>query len=110
MVVTIKDLEDFENYLYSSEIDKYIKQIKQEEKMRFINKRNDLSVYISKARTAQIKVVAIKLEQSSKELQDGINNIKKQIASLEKEATILSTFSDLLGVFEKVFSSVLPLP
>lgn len=108
MFLTINDLGKFEDYLYfSSDADKYINRLNQEEKRHFNEKRINLSVYIARLRKAQIEIVTTKLEQASKDLQDGIENIKQQIASLESLATTLNTFSQLISVVSGIVSSLI---
>ncbi|MEH2300597.1 MAG: hypothetical protein V7K88_16745 [Nostoc sp.] len=111
MSLTIDDLEKFENYLYnSSETKKYINTLSQEEINSFNKGITEFSHYVNTLRTHQIELVIKKLEQASKDLLDGIDKIKKQIASLKSLATTINIFSELFRVLEGVVSSVLPLP
>ncbi|MEH2151483.1 hypothetical protein [Nostoc sp.] len=71
-------------------------------KRKFIDDRTDLSVLRLKLETVVLEKIAIRLKYFEDDLNEGIDDLKKSIKSVNKTVEILTTIKNITGIIARI--------
>lgn len=100
-------LRSLEIQLLSPETVDFIKAQDEPTRKKFVALSFDLRVIIMKLTTAILSEIANRLEDLSKEIQDGIDNLEKEIKKTQKTVKIVNTLSTVVGFAARIVGLVI---
>jgi DNA-binding transcriptional MerR regulator len=71
-------------------------------KRKFIDDRTELSMLRVKLETVSLEKVAVQLKSFEDDLNEGINNLKKSIDSVNNTVDILTSLRNLTGIITRI--------
>jgi gas vesicle protein len=100
----LRQLRAIERRVRSTEVNTFFQGKSQASRDRFASLRNELSQQIAKLANAQLKNIAEKLDDLSKDLEAGVENLDDKLRRLEKTVAILNTFTAVLGLVGRLLA------
>ena len=102
----LDQIRELEVDLFSREFRQWVRKQPEDMQARIRSLRTEISIYRSQLETAQLKVLANKLDELSPELTQGVTILQKEMDEMNDFIAVLDVLGRVIGLISRIVTLV----